>query len=347
MKTSKSTVGSDLDAYKWESPAVSSPSRGKKKRLGGGARGLARDASAPALLQGGGSGGPVQRNNFMAGHTESAASLSRQRIPAAAFRGAFAGGFGSKASSATKDDSGQSPPTAISAVSLSLPPKVFVPHNTRPGWTPRPVVVRRLQHTYNTMDVGALLEDRGLDLAEVYAEIRPSVPKAEDGGDSGEEDVVSVLNEADANFEFGSTVATDLIKMLPLHMFDDDSFEIYPLHTWVEHNAPGRALRGDVWCKCRAKALAPSTDEATGEPFPPGVVVEWCEGRPGTSTVSRLAICFDAEDPQNFADRVAACISARKLAESSIRYNLYIDCMPSDELGQLDAEQVSRLRLPS
>ena len=280
MKTSKSTVGSDLDAYKWESPAVSSPTRGKKNRRGGGGGGsgggrggrggLARDASAPALLQGGGGGGGlVQRNNFMAGHKASAASLSRQRIPAAAFGGAFAGDFGSKASSATKDDAGLSPTTsgsAGSAVSLSLPPQVFVPHVTRPGFTPRPVVVRRLQHTYSMMDVGALLEDRGLDLAEIYAEIRPRSPKTGGEGEEEEEDVVPVLDEADANFEFGSTVATDLIKMLPLHMFDDDSFEIHPLGTWVEHGAPGRALREDAWCQCRAISLAPSVDEATGEP---------------------------------------------------------------------------------
>ena len=34
---------------------------------------------------------------------------------------------------------------------------------------------------------------------------------------------------------------------------------------------------------------------------------------------------------------------SRKLAESCIRYNLYIDCMPAEELGGLAAEQVNRV----
>ena len=44
-----------------------------------------------------------------------------------------------------------------------------------------------------------------------------------------------------------------------------------------------------------------------------------------------------------FADRVANALSARKVAESIIRYNLYVDCMPTDDVGDLDAEQVNRI----
>ena len=34
---------------------------------------------------------------------------------------------------------------------------------------------------------------------------------------------------------------------------------------------------------------------------------------------------------------------SRSKAESLIRYNLYVDCMPTDEVGQLDSEQISRV----
>ena len=61
------------------------------------------------------------------------------------------------------------------------------------------------------------------------------------------------------------------------------------------------------------------------------------------ATLDRLQICFDAEDPVLFANRVVEAYRSRRLAEAVIKYNLYVDCMPSEELGQLDAEQISRV----
>jgi len=59
--------------------------------------------------------------------------------------------------------------------------------------------------------------------------------------------------------------------------------------------------------------------------------------------LQRLDICFKAEDPGFFADRVFAAYEARMHAESQMRYNLYIDCMPTEDLCQLDSEQVNRI----
>jgi dynein heavy chain len=60
-------------------------------------------------------------------------------------------------------------------------------------------------------------------------------------------------------------------------------------------------------------------------------------------TLQRLDICFKAEDPSFFADRIYAAYEARMQAESMMRYNLYIDCMPTEDLCQLDSEQVNRI----
>jgi hypothetical protein len=57
------------------------------------------------------------------------------------------------------------------------------------------------------------------------------------------------------------------------------------------------------------------------------------------AVVHRLGICFDAENPVAFVDRLEHCVKQRQIAESCIRYNLYVDCMPAEELGGLDAEQ--------
>ncbi len=65
---------------------------------------------------------------------------------------------------------------------------------------------------------------------------------------------------------------------------------------------------------------------------------------PDTAGVlGRLDVCFKAEDPSFFADRVFAAYEARMHAESQMRLNLYIDCMPTEDLCQLDSEQVNRI----
>jgi hypothetical protein len=63
----------------------------------------------------------------------------------------------------------------------------------------------------------------------------------------------------------------------------------------------------------------------------------------GTSKLPRLHVCFSSEDPVNFAHRVGVAHRTRSQAASLLRYNLYIDCMPTDDAPKLDAEQCSRV----
>ena len=326
MKSSQSVkqLGEDLDAFTWDSPAISSPTARKKK-----SRSLRRDASAPVLSTTTTTTNVnrVQQNNFMSCSTASASSLQRPMNVTRARSGHTSALYGAK--SATKDDSAAKDKTP----SLSLPPKVFVPHDTRPGWTPRAVVVRRLQQSYSAMSLTELLTERdAIDLVGLYTELRKNTVGTEDPTTNFDEEP-DVHSQQAEDFEFGSTLGTNLIKMLPITMFDDNEFESHPLAMWAAHRATGRALRGMNWCDCVATGV-----DDDGE----RLHIEWLEDQT-PAIVHRLSVCFDAENPTQFVNRLEHCVKSRRIAESCIRYNLYVDCMPAEELGGLDAEQVNRV----
>ena len=82
MKSSQSAhvvgrkLGNDLDAFTWNSPAVSSPTARRKRNNK--SKTFKRDVSAPILsstLGGESNVRIVQENNFMGGHSVSASSL--------------------------------------------------------------------------------------------------------------------------------------------------------------------------------------------------------------------------------------------------------------------------------
>ena len=64
---------------------------------------------------------------------------------------------------------------------------------------------------------------------------------------------------------------------------------------------------------------------------------------PGQWWVPRVRLLFLAEDPRMFADRVADAFRTRKVCEAELRYNLYIDCMPMDGVGELDQASLKRM----
>lgn len=52
----------------------------------------------------------------------------------------------------------------------------------------------------------------------------------------------------------------------------------------------------------------------------------------------RLFICFDAEDPRKYVQRMLTAYTNRKHADALIRYNYLIDNMPLHDLSELDTE---------
>ena len=349
MKSSQSTkqLGEDLDSFTWDSPAIRSPTGKRKKNLKSKSNSLRTSMSAQTLStttsnnnmhhQSSNNIRNIQQNNFMSGSAASTSSL--QRPMHASRTNLNTNNSSSSSKSSTKEDSDQIP-------QLSLPPKVFVPHNTRPGWTPRAVVVRRLQQSYSAMSLTALLTERDtIDINDLYGELLKNTigTKMNTDEDEEEDDDTTTNNGKKGTFEFGSTLGTNLIKMLPITMFDNNDYESYDINTWIEYNATGRALKLNEnndyeWCKCKIMKINAEDQER--------LHIQWLDtgmNSDNQAIIHRLGLCFDAEDPMLFVNRLEYCVKTRKMAESCIRYNLYVDCMPADELGGLDAEQVNRV----
>ena len=57
----------------------------------------------------------------------------------------------------------------------------------------------------------------------------------------------------------------------------------------------------------------------------------------------RMYICFKAEDPFIFSKRVAESFKERKTSELQLRYNFFIDNMPTEDIPPLTNEQVNRV----
>ena len=59
--------------------------------------------------------------------------------------------------------------------------------------------------------------------------------------------------------------------------------------------------------------------------------------------IPRIRLMFKAENPEAFADRVAEAFAARKKTEAILRYQLYVDCMPMEGIGELDQASLKRM----
>ena len=59
--------------------------------------------------------------------------------------------------------------------------------------------------------------------------------------------------------------------------------------------------------------------------------------------IPRIRVMFLAEDPTVFARRVAHAHMSRSKTEALLRYHLYIDCMPTDEMAELDSDSLHRI----
>ncbi|CAH8652543.1 unnamed protein product [Schistosoma rodhaini] len=59
--------------------------------------------------------------------------------------------------------------------------------------------------------------------------------------------------------------------------------------------------------------------------------------------IPRIQVMFLAEDPQIFAKRVATAFKSRQEHESALRYNLYLDCMPNEGIGELSSAVLKRM----
>ncbi|KAG2485619.1 hypothetical protein HYH03_015682 [Edaphochlamys debaryana] len=206
------------------------------------------------------------------------------------------------------------------AIYSHLLPKVMAPFETRPGETPRKVLIQRKRRQFAAQDVAALVGVEGVQQ-----------PPAE---------------------------------VFPLEVFDNTVYETRTHPEWVPRRpgvppTAGRALVPQedgslAWAPCTVVdfseganlygvALAPQREPtANGEPAAAPTASAEGEEQP-VVWLPRVKVCFSAEDPALFARRHADAHRSRARAESLLRYNLYIDSMPTDDIPPLTNEQVNRM----
>lgn len=57
----------------------------------------------------------------------------------------------------------------------------------------------------------------------------------------------------------------------------------------------------------------------------------------------RIQILFDDEDPREFARRFKVAYETRQMADSLIKYNFYIENMPTHQIPEIDNDEVNRI----
>ena len=212
----------------------------------------------------------------------------------------------------------------------AVEPKVHCPFETRPGQVPRKIEIERKKRIYNSHNIEELLSDRGLD----YNDSEFSDPNSD-------------------------------VNLLPLDAFDNTDFECRSVAAWL---ALGTNAEGKISLPAKALGTSPSNGLKLFLPCCVTGVEHLSEGsdsaasgggdteessnilwkvtfEEGGTAVSlhRLYVCFTAEDPVNFADRLADAHKRRKIANNEIVRQIYADCMPREEMKQLDTEQIGRI----
>ena len=135
---------------------------------------------------------------------------------------------------------------------------------------------------------------------------------------------------------------------MPLHYFDDTTFDDYNNEGWIEKKVDedgnprrltGKALRltenGPEYQK--VDVLSYDSGEELFD-------IVWKDDKTADK-LHRLYLCFDAEDPRKYAARLERAFEQRVYADSVIRYEFLIDNMPltNADLPELDQEQKRRL----
>jgi dynein heavy chain len=115
-------------------------------------------------------------------------------------------------------------------------------------------------------------------------------------------------------------------------MFDDNTNDDFPNEIWVQRRKDEdghcRRLYGKALVKDQGffgwRRLEIVDYNAKKERFK-GIF----QDGDGEIEVHRLYLCFDSEDPRKFVRRLGVALNNRIHADSLIRYNHYIDNMPT------------------
>jgi len=251
-----------------------------------------------------------QATSPMRAHAHAKKPAHKQKAPPAKlFSGKGVKPADPAAETAIADEAAAAP----SAETTLMPePKVHVPFKQELGALPRRVVVERQRRIYSEQDLDMLLMSHGIDLSLAEPE-----------------------------------------NALPVASFDDTEYDPRHVSEWaslVGETLLGRYLhRAEVhasgcWRRCMVLEYDSETELFTVLALSPEDAPEAeKEMPPVPHQVPRIELCFDAENPVNFAARVAAAHSFRALAMVGLKYELLVDCMPAGEMAQIEKTQMQRI----
>jgi len=133
---------------------------------------------------------------------------------------------------------------------------------------------------------------------------------------------------------------------LPLEAYDDKEFDTRRPQDWLleaEENAEGRwagaqGLWKDkdglcYWRRVRISKFLHKSERYEGH---------W-DNTKEKCRLHRVHVRFDAEDPRIFVRRFKAAYTSRVYADSLIKYNYYVENMPTHQIPEIDPEQVNRV----
>lgn len=228
-------------------------------------------------------------------------------------------------------------------------PKVQLPFLTPPGHCPRKVEIERRKRLYGSQNLESLLAAEHIDIGRL-------MPKDLSDGDEHVQLNVDPSNPA------------PFAPFLPLHTFDNTEYDIRTEPEWLT-----LGYKDDERKPVPAKALLPTRDDlhhlSVKDPsieyaYVDVGVIDYKEedrlylvqkvdkhGRVIVKDsdkdlqywIPRIQIMFCAEDPRIYTKRVAFAYKFREETEAFLRYQLYVDCMPMEGVGELDQASLKRM----
>ncbi|XP_051667332.1 dynein axonemal heavy chain 1 [Manacus candei] len=247
----------------------------------------------------------------------------------------------------------------------SFKPKVQIPFERLPGQSPRKVEVERRRRLYLTFDIAELLSRKGIDSNELMPRHYDpdNIPPIEETKDSvfpiylplkvfdnDEYDCRTPEEWISLGLEPGSSDRKPVPgkALLPtddvLGHEDPKSQDL--IYEWINVGVLDYDKETDLYLVHKTDDNGLVRDEE-GRPILNGGIT--AEGRapllPCQYWVPRVCLMFLAEDPQVFAERVAAAERLRKKTQGLLMYHLYVDCMPTEGLHNISENSLQRMKL--
>ncbi|XP_004631750.1 dynein heavy chain 1, axonemal [Octodon degus] len=246
----------------------------------------------------------------------------------------------------------------------SYEPKVQVPFQVLPGQRPRKVEIERRKRHYLGLDIEQLLASEGIDSNELMP--RHPDPQNRQTIAQGHDPLFPIylpLKVFD-NEEFDCRTPSEWLNM-GLEPGSQNRKPVpgkalLPTDDFLGHEDPKSPKLKYKWCevgvldydKEKKLYLVHKTDERglvrdeMGIPILNGGVT--ATGRPPLLIcqywVPRIQLLFCAEDPHVFTQRVVQASALRKNTEALLRYNLYVDCMPSRDQQLISDQSLSKIK---